>query len=446
MEASYARDKFEPGLLMIRVIVLVVAVLAMSTGIASAADLHDPNNTFSDLLELVRNNASVWSVRLRSFAVQIFWWLAGIQLVLTMAPLVARGPSIRDSFEVAMFIFKTGVFYSLMIYSVTFGEAIVNSFRHVGAAAAGVPIQINPGDMFSLAVSFANTVSDVDTLNPATGIGIMFSAIVVLVCFVFIATLMAVTLMESYFVINAAMLFMGFGGAEFTREYAISMMKYAIAVGAKLFVITLIVGLIMSSGREWQASYHHDSVSTWTLVGLAFMCAIFTKTIMDRVESLITGVSPGGGAVIGGMAAAGMAFGAAAAATISSKMASMGVMSGGSGGVSNLMGMGSGAASSAMNAMSGGSSSGNAPRSTPPSSGGMNFKQKMAHAAHAATSGAVRMSGFVNSISVPGMEGAEQTSIGPSPIGPGSSDAPSASDTPENVIRPDLDTPPGETK
>lgn len=438
-------------------IFLAIVVLALTAGVASAADLHDPNNTFSDLLELVRNNASMWSDRLRTFAVQIFWLLASIQLVLTLAPLVARGSSMPDALaEVAFFIFKTSVFYSLMIHSVTLGEAIVNSFRHVGATAAGVPMQLNPGDVFFLAVSFANTVSDIDTLNPATGIGIMFSALVILVCFTFIATLMAVTLMESYFVINAAMFFMGFGGAQFTREYAMAMMKYSVAVGAKLLVITLIVGLIMASAKDWQASYRQDSTSTWTLVGLAFMCAIFTKTIMDRVESLITGVSPGGGAVIGGMAGAGMAFGTAAAAAISAKMASMGIMGGGSsaaGGIANLMGSslsggGGNPVSSAMNAMSGASSS-PPPRSTPsssapPSSGGMSGKQKVAHAAHAATAAAVRMSGLVHSISVPGMEGAEQTSIGPSPVGPGSADAPT--ETPENVIRPDLDTPTGEQK
>ena len=61
-------------------------------------------------------------------------------------------------------------------------------------------------------------------------------------CFTFIAALVFVTLVEAYVIINAAVLFMGFGGSQWTREYALAPIRYAVAVGAKLFVLTLIVG------------------------------------------------------------------------------------------------------------------------------------------------------------------------------------------------------------
>lgn len=459
---------------MIRVALLAVSVLAVTAGIASAADLHDPNNTFSDLLQLVKNNANQWSGRLRGFAVGIFWLLATIQLVWIMVPLAMRRAEIGELVsELLLFVVKTSFFFSLLTYSVDWGQAIVDSFRHAGATAASVPIILNPGDMFSLAVSLANTVSDIDTLNPVTGMGVMFSALVVLLSFTFIAAFMGVTLIESYIVINASMFFMGFGGAQLTREYALIMLRYAVSVGAKLFVLTLIVGLIMHSARDWQASYHHDSASTWTLVGLALVCAYLTKTIPELIQSLINGVSSGGGSTLGGMAAAGMTLGAAAAATISAKMAAAGLMQGGSGGgISNLInsslsGGGSGnSAASAMNAMSGSGSSpstGSASRgsgfspsgssspapSSSASSGSPGMKSRMANAAHAATAGTARVGGLMSAITVPGMEGAENLSIGPSPVTPLSGETPyftgdpdPAQETPENVIRPESpDTP-----
>ena len=152
-------------------------------------------------------------------------------------------------------------------------------------------MQLTPGDMFGLGVELAYTVSDVNTLNPGVAVAVAASALIILLCYAFIAAFMALTLVESYIVINASVLFMGFGGSKFTREYAVSLMRYALSVGAKLFVLTLIVGLVMQSARDWQAAYHHDNTSMWTMVGLAVVCAALSKTIPDLIQSLINGVS-----------------------------------------------------------------------------------------------------------------------------------------------------------
>jgi type IV secretion system protein TrbL len=159
-----------------------------------------------------------------------------------------------------------------------------------------------------------------------------------MLCFAFIAAFMGVTLVESYIVINASVLFLGFGSSQWTREYAIAMARYAVAVGAKLFVLTLLVGLIVTSANEWQAAYTNDDASTWTVVGLALVCAYLAKQIPDLVQGLITGTSLGGGAAIGSMATAG-AVGATAAlaamTTGSAGSAGLGVpnVGGGEGGV-----------------------------------------------------------------------------------------------------------------
>lgn len=432
---------------------------------AFAANLYDASATFSELLDLVRNSANQWSGRLRGFAVWVFWSLATIQIVWTFGPMLMRRAELGEFMsELAMFVVRTALFFSLLTYSVEWGSAIVDSFRYAGAAAAGRSAMLHPGDMFGLAVELGNTVSNVDTWNPATGVGIMFASLIVLLCFTFIAAFMAVTLIESYLVINASMFFMGFGGAQITREYALSMVRYALAVGAKLFVLTLIVGLVMDAAREWQASYKHDSASTLTLVGLSFLLAYASKTVTELVGSMISGVSPGGGSILGGMAAAGMAFGAAAATTISAKLATSGMMGGESGGgLASMIGSslsgggGSNPMGSSMSGLSGGSSpsSGSGMGSMPPkqpssaasmapggSSPASSMKTKAAHAAHVATAGVARTGGLLSSIAVPGMEGAENISIGASPhsMPPASSPSPDSepvSDTPENVIRPE---------
>lgn len=66
--------------------------------------------------------------------------------------------------------------------------------------------------MFGIAVELGDTILHVHTLNPLTAVFVTLSGVIVVLCFGFIAAFMALTLIESYIVINASVLFMGFGG------------------------------------------------------------------------------------------------------------------------------------------------------------------------------------------------------------------------------------------
>lgn len=447
---------------MIRLLILVAMLVPE---LAGAADLHNPSESYSELLRLVRDEANLWSERLRGFATSVFWSLATIQLVLTVAPLVARNAEGGVMmYEIGWYLIKTIFFYTLLDKSVWLGQAIINTFRQAGAHAAGVGPSLRPGDMIDLAVTLADTIGSVSTLNPAEALGIVFAALVVLVCFTFIAAYMGLTIIESYVVINAAMGLMGFAGAQATREYALAMVRYAIVVGVKLFILTLIVGIVMASAKTWQMTYTHDNASTLTIVALSLVCAIFAKQVPDFVGSLISGVSPGGGSAIGGIAGAGMAFGAAAYGALASKLATSNIMGGGGAG-------GGGIASSIASSLTGGggsaggSSGGSAPSGpvgkppsspsgggarqaagAPPPTGSSGAAKKAFHAAHATTAGAARTVGVISAISVPGMSNAADMSLGPSPVTPSydAPPAPSASETaetPENVIQPTVEEP-----
>ncbi|WP_443694979.1 P-type conjugative transfer protein TrbL, partial [Pseudomonas sp.] len=217
------------------------------------------------------------------------------------------------------FIMVIGFFYALLLFSAEWAEALVNSFREAGANAAGLDTKgLKPGDIFATAVDLANTVGSVETWNPLTSTLLSLAALIVLLCFAFIAAFMGLTIIESFVVINASSLFMGFGASQWTREYSMAIVRYAVSVGAKLFVLTLIVGLIVDSAKAWAAAYNAaaDDASMWTMVGLSLACAYLAKTIPELVAGMISGSSSGGGSSLGGMAAAAVAGAAAAAATI----------------------------------------------------------------------------------------------------------------------------------
>ncbi|HCP1014562.1 TPA: P-type conjugative transfer protein TrbL [Escherichia coli] len=346
---------------------LVGAVLLLSATSAMAAgvDLAQSNTSMNSLLRLIQNASNQWAPRLHDYALWLLGCLAVIQLVWTFAPLVMRGAELGDILhELVKFILVIGFFYAMLDHATEWGGAIINSFRQAGAHAAGLgSAELMPGDMFSTAVDFSRQVltAGVSMFSPITSVVVAVSALIVLMCFTFIAALVFVTLVEAYVIINAAVLFMGFGGSQWTREYALAPIRYAVAVGAKLFVLTLIVGLIMQVSAEWSAAYTNDEASLMTLVGLSLVCAYLTKTIPELIGGMISGTSMGGGSAIGGMAAAGAAGAAAAVATVATAGAAAPAA-----GALGAAGTGGGAASaaggglaSALNAsMAGGSTAG----------------------------------------------------------------------------------------
>jgi type IV secretion system protein TrbL len=354
-------------------------VLLAGSGLAMAqVDLHAPGQAFSGLLELIRNNAMKWSAPLQAFALQLFWLLVVIDVVLIFGQLVMRNADTGELLgEFIKFVMTIGFFASILIYSVTWSEAIINSFRQAGSTAAGVGLQLTPGDMFSLGVELAYMVSDVGSgFNPGSMLLVAGSALIILICFVFIAGFMMLTLVQSYVIVYASVLFMGFGGSKYTREYAISPIRYAVAVGAKLFALTLIVGIVMTSARELQAAYHHDNTSMFTMAGLAAVCALLSKTVPEFLEGMITGTSSSGGGALGGMAAAGMAFAAGAMAGLHTAAQSSGILGGAGKSVSDLLkssgggtGGPGGSSGSSMNMM-GGAPGGGGSGSASPRTGG----------------------------------------------------------------------------
>lgn len=286
---------------------------------ASDAMAADPSGEFTGLLDLIHQNSNNWFTALKGYATNIFWMLALIQLVWTFFPLVFKQADFGEIVgELIRFVVVIGFFYLLLEKSQEYAGYIVDSFRQAGSTAAGLGTStLTPGGIFDVAVEMAQTIGSVETWNPLTAMMIALAGLVVLLCFAFIAAFMGLTIIESYIVINASVLFMGFGGSTWTREYAIAMLRYAVAVGAKLFVLTLLVGLVIQSAQQWQNAYNNtDQASMWTMIGLALACAYFCKTLPELVAGLITGVSPGGGSGIGMMAAAGAAGAAAAVGAI----------------------------------------------------------------------------------------------------------------------------------
>ena len=118
---------------------------------------------------------------------------------------------------------------------------------------------------------------------------------------------------------------MGFGGSRFTKDYALKMLIYAVSVGAKLFVMQLLVGLAQQIFTQLNGSFTGDANDIFIAVGTGLVMLVLVKNIPETIQALLNGVSTGGA----GMGVLSGAVGTAAGAVLG---AGRGVASGVHGG------------------------------------------------------------------------------------------------------------------
>jgi type IV secretion system protein TrbL len=301
-------------------ITLALIVILWLVGASEASAAIEANNAIERIINLYRDNVQAWQTSLTSYAVSLFWILAGIEFVWTAIRLTLKGAEMNDFLaELVNRILFIGFFYTLLLHSAEWTGAIVQSFRDAANSAsnaAGGSSGISPANIIDNAIIIVSKLLQSTTiLNPADALVSGISAIVILGCFALMAASLIEALIESYIVLSAGVIFMGFGGSSWTSDYAKKILIYAVSVGAKLFVLQLIMGLgetlIEQLATEFDGSRIEDVL---VMVGVSVVMFVICRNIPQIVQGLVNGTSFGSGNTLSAAVSAGVAAGVAAVA------------------------------------------------------------------------------------------------------------------------------------
>lgn len=278
----------------------IIFGLALFLGQQAQAQVFEPhaavNNIIDEIPRQFRDQAHHWESMLQGFAVRLFWLLALIQFVWSSIRLILQRGDLDDwlTMLVQQILF-VGFFFTLLMNSSAWAGAIVNSFReaaNMASGAAGGIQGVSPSDFFDAGVEVVTAVlANFHFINDLIP---LLCALIIMISFALVGAFLIAALVESYIVISAGVLFMGFGGSGFTSEYAIRIINYAVSVGAKLFILQLLIGLGQSLFMDWLAQLEASNYSMELLiimVGASIVFLTLTKTIPDLVQSLINGAS-----------------------------------------------------------------------------------------------------------------------------------------------------------
>lgn len=304
-------------------LVLATILLGMFAFPAHASNILD------DVGQTYYNASSAWEGSLFTIAKRLFLKLALIEILwFAIWWTIERDDPRQFIVQLLRKIMGLLFFWAILINFDTWIPAIIDGFSQAGQTAGGTGA-LTPSTVLDrgleIATKILSTANNIGLLDGPSGLGkyivAALAALTILLAFGVIAGQMLVTLIESYIVVNAGVLFLGFAGSRWTTTFAEKFISYAVSVGVKLFVTYLIIGAGQTISNGWAALITTDMVVAdylSILVG-AVVYMFLAWQIPALASSMLTGavsMTLGSAMATAGTMAAGVlgAAGAAAAA------------------------------------------------------------------------------------------------------------------------------------
>ena len=300
------------------------------------------NNALEQIKILYHDHAQNWSFVLNIYAVRLFWILALIDLAWLGIQLALNPGEFSDFFAALIRKILFIGFFWILLQPVPGGPAgaqargigwatdIVSSLVQAGGQAnnwSGGTATISPSKIFDSGWELcAQVIDGCKTWKVWKSLPLLIGAIIIMICFALIAAMMLLMYVQSYIIIYAGVILLGFGGSVFTKDISLMYFRSALSVGVKLFIMILVVGIGQSILDLWIANFDVTLEQVILFIGAAVVLLALVKAIPDMVADLINGFSWGSGQALThssaqvGKAAAGAAIGGVAGA-LGGKMA-----------------------------------------------------------------------------------------------------------------------------
>jgi len=246
------------------------------------------------------NAARAWLPRLVPVAQRLFVLLAGIEFAVSGAVWALRRESLDDVAAKFLLKFTLVAFLLALISSFQYWiPPIVNGFAAAGERAIGQSATVSPSDIIDIGRENAMTVLStlrigVILQDPAMAIYAALSAFLLALCFMVVAAQLTLVIIESYIVLGAGVLFLGFSAFRGTAAFAENLIAYAFHVGIKFFFLYLVVGIGTELARSWPALIRSSELfgsasPFFQVVGGALIFAILTIAVPNVVAARLAG-------------------------------------------------------------------------------------------------------------------------------------------------------------
>ncbi|MHB8365443.1 MAG: P-type conjugative transfer protein TrbL, partial [Acidithiobacillus sp.] len=347
-----------------------------------ASALAGTGGVFNNIQSGIQSSMQSWYGPMYNGALNTFTVLALIEITWLGAIWLLSRKTFEDIFpSLIKKLITLGFFFAILLHSATWVPDIMNTLLDLGKSAGGVQ-SVSPSEIAGQAGNYFFTVFDGtiaavkndvgstvsnfvsgnwktaahdavktvaaasgDGLGPGTAIVVSFIVgFIIFLSVMYLALEFLVVQIESFFVLSVGVIMLGFGGSRWTVNLVEPYLKYSLAVGMRLLILTLMAGffenklgtLITHTIVMGNASL----TSYFQVLSIALVVAFLTKKLPNIASSILSGQSSlsGGELYSQGVKTAAVAGAAVVAASV---VGAAGVTAGSAGG------MGAGGAGSA---------------------------------------------------------------------------------------------------
>jgi type IV secretion system protein TrbL len=338
---------------------IFVALTVFSSPLVTAANLKAP----SAILNQYRDQRITWFTAVWPYANTLFGMLAVIEFAWSAAVMLLEKSDLQ-SWTAALVrkVMWLGAFYALLLYGRFWIPAIIDSFEIIGQNAAGTG-PMSPSDVFSRGIDLAGALMATSSsaaffTNLGTSLTMVVTGIITALAFIAITVQFVVAMVESYIIVAAAFIFVGFGGSRWTAPYVERYIGLGVSNGVKIMLLYLLIGTGMSLSVDWMteaeniASNSSPAMSALEIMGASIIFMMLCWQI-PKLFAAVLGGSPAlsGGDLIGTsafLAGSAVAVGSMAATGIGSAVAGVRSLGAASSALGGTTGTGAGTSATTM--------------------------------------------------------------------------------------------------
>jgi type IV secretion system protein TrbL len=254
-----------------------------------------------------------------------------------------------------------GAFYALLLYGRFWIPAIIDSFEMIGQNAGGTG-PISPSNVFSRGIDLAGALMATSSTaafftNLGTSLAMVITGIITALAFIAITVQFVVAMVESYIIVAAGFIFVGFGGSRWTAPYVERYIGLGVSNGVKIMLLYLLIGTGMQLSVGWMsdaqaiASKSNPAMSALEIMGASIIFMMLCWQI-PKLFAAVLGGSPAlsGGDLVGSsafLAGSAVAVGSMAMTSIGSAVAGIRALTAAAGSTSAGAGTAASSAASA---------------------------------------------------------------------------------------------------
>jgi type IV secretion system protein TrbL len=267
-----------------------------------------------------------WTANIWPYANTLFGILATIEFAWSAAVMLLEKADLQSwTSAIVRKMMWIGAFYALLLNGRTWIPTIIDSFEQIGQTASGFN-QIAPSDIFAEGIDIAGALMATSSTaaffqNLGTSLAMIVAAALVVLAFTGITIQFIVAMVESYIIVAAGFIFLGFGGSRWTVPYTERYLGLAFSVGLKIMLLYLLIATGMGLSTDWMTDAQNVSLSinpamsAFEIMGAALIFLM----LCWQIPKLFAAVLGGSPALSGGdllATAAGVATGVAAVGSL----------------------------------------------------------------------------------------------------------------------------------